>query len=307
MVNLVDAQKPDSTKTTMPDPMMAIYYFFMVTTIYCILSVFIMDSAQRFVAKVCYILIVVSGEFFVNLNLSESMCGIRQWKSVFFVTILPWTMIFGVLQLFLALFPGWLSPFSNTFGYLVARLMGLPDLMKSLLVDVNPNGTEASKALENVRLDNSLLINELFAESGKIAKEEVIDKKTKQKRTQDKKDENGMPVWERGGFKGAWDKLVDGQIIKPEYKSGNSKEGDTMMNKLYFFVQMKFTIAEYIWNLLAGFLVTSISYNYIINAGCAKSPKEMKNRFDKYLDEENTKQKNKKEQEKNQPTYVQNN
>jgi hypothetical protein len=265
MVNLIDTEKRDSTRTHMPNPMMAIFYFFIVTTIYCVISIFIMDSTQRFAAKVCYVLLVVTGEYFINLNLSESMCGVRQWKSAFFVTILPWFLIFGVLHLFLALFPGWLSPFSNTFGYLVAKLMGLPDLMKSLLVEVNPNGTEASRALESVRTDNSLLINELYAESGKKAKVMEIDKDTKEKKLVDKKDARGAPIWERPGFETAWNKLADGQIIKPEYKSGKTKEGDILKNKLYFFVQMKFTIAEYVWNLLTGFLVTSISYNYIIN------------------------------------------
>jgi len=306
MVNLVDTEAPDSTRTNTPNPMMAIFFFFVVTTIYCIVNIFIMDSSTRLLTKFCYILFVVTGEYFINLNLSESMCGVRQWKSTFFVTIFPWFLIFGVLHLFLVLFPGWLSPFSNTFGYLVAKLMGLPDLMKELLVEVNPNGTEASRALESVRTDNSLLINELYAESGKIAKETVVDPVTKVQKLVDKKDKvTGAPVWERQGFKNAWDKLADGQIIKPEYKSGKSKESDIMQNKLYFFVQMKFTVAEYIWNLLAGFLVTSISYNYIINTGCAKSPKEMKERYDKYEAEQDKRRQKRKDEAENQPTYVQ--
>lgn len=305
MVNLVDTERPNVSRVTQPNPMMAIFFFFIVTTIYCVLSIFIMDSNTRFLAKVCYLLFVITGEYFINLNLSESMCGVRQWKSSFFVTILPWFLIFGVLHLFLALFPGWLSPFSNTFGYLVAKLMGLPDLMKTILVEVNPNGTEASRALESVRTDNTLLINELYAESGKIAKMEITDPKTREKKLVDKKDDRGAPIWERPGFKTAWDKLADGAIIKPEYKSGKTKEGDILLNKLYFFVQMKFTIAEYVWNLLTGFLVTSISYNYIINTGCAKSPKEMKDRYDKYEAEQDKKHNKKQDDKANKPDYVQ--
>jgi hypothetical protein len=40
-----------------------------------------------------------------------------------FVTLIPWLMLFGVLHLFLMIFPGWMAPFANTFGYLVAKLM----------------------------------------------------------------------------------------------------------------------------------------------------------------------------------------
>ena len=186
------------------------------------------------------------------------------------------------MHLFITLFPGWLSPFSNTFGYLVAKLMGLPEFMKKILVETDKTkDSEASRALENVRVDNSLLINELYTESRKYNPE------TKN--------------WERSEFDKAWNKLVDGKIIDKK----SEPENEQNRNKLYDFVQMKFTISEYIWNLLTGFLVTSISYNYIINTGCAKSPKEMKERYEKYEAEEDKRQREKQSQNENQPTYIQ--
>jgi hypothetical protein len=106
--------------------------------------------------------------------------------------------------------------------------------------------------------------------------------------------------WERSEFENAWNKLVKGNIIDDK-----PSENEQNKNKLYDFVQMKFTISEYIWNLLTGFLVTSISYNYIINTGCAKSPKEMKERYEKYEAEEDKRQREKQSQNENQPTYIQ--
>ena len=47
---------------------------------------------------------------------------------------------------------------------------------------------------------------------------------------------------------------------------------------------IKDILAEYIWNLLSGFLVTSISYNYIVNVGCSYSSKQMKSEYEKHLD-----------------------
>jgi hypothetical protein len=183
--------------------------------------------------------------------------------------------------------------------------MGLPELMEKLLVESNPGSSEASRALESVKRDNSLLINELYEESGKIAKIEVTDKKNGITKLVDKTDARGVPVWERPNFKKAWDKLVEGNIIKPKYKSDTSSEGDTMLNKLYFFVQMKFTIAEYIWNLLAGFLVTSISYNYIINTGCSQSPVVMQEKYQKYQQEEAQRKQNTQNEQNKQPSYSQ--
>lgn len=290
MVNLVN--NPSSTEEKpLPNPMMAILFFFIVTSIYCAISLFIVDSSQRFIAKICYVLFVISGEYFINLNLSESMCGIRQWQTSFFITIIPWVLIFVLLHLFLVMFPGWMTPFSNTFGYLVAKLMGLPDLMKKILVE-NGKEPEVSRALESVRTDNSLLINELYTEKGETAK-----------------DASGVPTGRtiRPIFDNAWNKLVEGQIIKnfPDTNPNDKESKTSLKNKLYGFVQMKFTIAEYIWNILTGSLVTSISYNYIINTGCAKSPQEMKRRYDKYEEEQDEKKNNKEKQGENQPTYVQ--
>ena len=51
---------------------------------------------------------------------------------------------------------------------------------------------------------------------------------------------------------------------------------------------MKDTVSEYIWYMLTGTLVTSVSYNYVVNKGCHQSVKEMKKRrkaYEKRLEE----------------------
>ena len=290
MVGLLDVETKDSKNST-PDPLMAMIFFFIVTSIYCVINIFISDSHQKLIAKVCYILFVIIGQYFINLTLSRQMCGIAQWKSTMFITLVPWLLIFGVMHLFLYLFPGWTAPFSNTFGYLVAKLMGLPDLMKKILVDQNSDLPEASRALENVRSDHSLFINELYTES----RTEKLDTKT------------GEPFrpsqYERPIYDKAWKKLEDGGIIK-KFDEATS-ERPKMMDSLYHFVNMKYSISEYVWNLLTGFLVTSVSYNYIINTGCAKSPEEMKKRYDDYEAEQNTKRNEKDKKDEKEPTYTQ--
>lgn len=303
MVNLVEDDSETTTTTSLPNPMMAILFFFIVTSIYCVLSLFIMDSMQRMIAKACYVIIIVIGQYFINLNLTESMCGTRQWQSSFITTIFPWFFIFGIMHLFLALFPGWKSPFSNTFGYLATKLMGLPDLMKEILIDVSADGPEASRALDNVKTDHSLLINELHEESVKTLQVEKTDKYGA-KTMVDKLGIDGKPEMARPKFKVAWDKLVKGNIIKPEFKSG-TPNGDRYMDKLYFFVQMKFTIAEYVWNILTGFLVTSISYNAIINSACAQSPEKMRQNYEQYKANEDKREKDKTQRQDNDPDYVQ--
>jgi hypothetical protein len=44
------------------------------------------------------------------------------------------------------------------------------------------------------------------------------------------------------------------------------------------FVRLKDAVSEYIWYMLTGSLVTSVSYNYIVNNGCTQSVQELKKR-----------------------------
>jgi hypothetical protein len=329
MSRLIDIEAKDKNDTT-PDPLMAMIFFFIATSIYCVISIFISDS-QRLIAKICYICFVIIGEYFINLTLTQQMCGVAQWKTTMFVTLIPWVLIFGVMHLFLILFPGWSAPFSNTFGYLVAKLMGLPDVMKEILMNPDERAenqgkapqAEAIRALESIRSDNSLFINELYTEKPIPAMQLVDDKKNPMwmdkeqtipriatpadiaagKNVTNALDAAEKPIFQRPNFEKAWKKLEAGQIVKTFPTAENLRT--IMMDKLYHFVQMKYTIAEYVWNLLTGFLVTSISYNYILNTGCAKSPKEMKDRYDKYNAEEDKKARDKKKQGENQTVYVQ--
>lgn len=286
MVKSVDEKNPT------PDPAMAMIFFFIVTSVYCVISIFLNSSQQRLVIKVCYVLLIIVGQFFINLNLTESMCGIRQWKSTLFTTIVPWLIIFIVLHLFLVIFPGWLVPFSNTFGYLVAKLMGLPDLMKEMLAPPVGEDKEISNALESIRVDNSLFINELYTEDDKF----VMDGDGKFTL-----DADGKKIKSRPNFDKTWDRLVNTKIIDP----AKQKDYPDFKDRLYAFVQMKFSVAEYVWNLLTGFFVTSVTYNYIINTGCSKSAKEMEERYNTYQAEASKDKKKKEEEEKNKPNYVQ--
>lgn len=295
MPSLLDIQtEKDQDNTPTPNPLAAMIFFFIVTSIYCVISIFMSGSAMlKLTTTICYILFVITGQYFINLNLTHAMCGVRQWKSALFITFIPWVMIFGVLHLFLYLFPGWLSPFSNTFGYLVAKLMGLPDLMKIILVPMDKN--TSNDALLQVSSDTSLLINQFSPENYVEIPDEAAEK-------------NGVKrlIKTRENFDLAWSKLQESRIIqKLESDNDDPYKNETYRNKLYNFVQMKYAISEYVWNMLTGLFVTSISYNYILNTGCAKSPKEMKERYDKYQSDLEKKEREKELTNKNQPKYVQ--
>ena len=76
-------------------------------------------------------------------------------------------------------------------------------------------------------------------------------------------------------FEGEIKNLKSGKIIKEPLV-------DKDKNDLYTYILQKNTVAEYIWNLLAGFLVTSVSYNHIVNTTCRKSVNVMKQQYTDY-------------------------
>ena len=220
-----------------PNQVIPLLWFFVVTTIYFFLKVNTSDPMEKKVYIGIYLLLVIIGEYFINLSLTETMCGIKQWQTALNVTVMPWFLIFGVLNMFLVLFPDWLSPFSNTFGYGIAKLMGLGDFFESILqpeIDVtgdkslSPETKAMAEALEHIYSDKSLLLNEI---------------------------KNVDTFWSRMQY-----------IIKPDmYKDVKLKE------RLQYFVNIKNSVAEYVWFVLAGSLVNSITYNYIVTMTCSQS------------------------------------
>ena len=84
-----------------------------------------------------YFLILIITQFFINLGLTNEICGFKQYNVAFTTTIIPWVFIFGSIFLILKVFPNWLEPFSNTFGYFFTYITGVNGFFKSILKDKN--------------------------------------------------------------------------------------------------------------------------------------------------------------------------
>ena len=237
----------DVNSAGMTNPTGGMVFFFIVTTIYTILSYNLNSKPPKegqgttsLMYYGIYLGMVFIGEFFVNLSLTAGACGKPQYSTALITTILPWGFMFGIIALLISIFPGWLSPFSNTFGYGIALMAGLSDTMNSIIKpkDSIPEDAFMAQALEHIYSDNSLLVNEITPNN----------------------------------FNSFWTNM----------KGIFTDNADQYKNKLYSLVQLKYAVAEYVWYILAGLLVTSVSYNYVINAACGINAAEMKKRHDKY-------------------------
>jgi hypothetical protein len=246
-----------------------------------------------------FFLVLIIGEYFINLAMSKDICGFDQEKTALLATVLPWFIVLGVLKAALIVFPGWLSPFSNTFGYIfVSVATDMKDVFNSILTpqfDLAPasqktasggqtggagdstgglqdsadipadeikNKRDIGRALEQIYTDQSILLNELNLDN--------LDR--------------------------FWDSFKESRLIRPSAKIED-------LEKIRTFLIMKSVVGEFVWLLLCGMLVVSISYNYILNMGCSFTPEQQKIRA-QVLKEKQEDAKKKADAEKNKVLTV---
>jgi hypothetical protein len=216
--------------------------------------------------NILFFIVLITGEYFINLAMSKDICGFDQEKTALIATVLPWFLVLGALKAALVVFPGWLTPFSNTFGYIfVSVVTDLKDVFNAILTpqfDLAPpkdgggqkgggdgglqdsadipednvkNKRDIGRALEQIYTDQSILLNELSLDN--------LDR--------------------------FWDSFKESRLIRPSAKIED-------LEKIRKFLMMKSIVGEFIWLTLCGMLVVSISYNYLLNIGCSFTPEQQK-------------------------------
>lgn len=223
--------------------------FFLITTVYFVLKSYSKSPSQVKIWTIIYLLMLIVSQFYINLSLTNDICGFNQYGVAFMVTIIPWVIIFGILNIILFTFPSWLSPFGNTIGYLVCVITGINRFFLNILNDKSAlnsvKNKEIIETINHIYTDKSLLINEISLSE--------------------------LPLW--------WKNMKAANILKP---SANEEDYNTLKS----YITLKNDISEYIWYMLTGGLVTSVSYNYIVNSGCKQSVDEMKKRHDEYIEKD---------------------
>lgn len=248
----------------------AIAFFIIITTIFTIIiyatlpndSTIYENNSNTNLYVLIYVLIIVVGNYLINLNITKSVCGEPQWAQTLINTIIPWIVIFGLLNICLIIFPGWISPFANTIGFGVINILGLSSLLDNLLNRINPDSKTnplndlVARGIQEIYGNNSLFINQIPTNSEEFKKFVTILEET-------------------------------GYFVKGLNTSSKS------IIQLFKFLQLKELIGKYVWNLLTGILVTSVSYNFIINSQCDNSVKKLEENRNNFLLEEKKKQKTK--------------
>ena len=198
--------------------------------------------------------------------MTKDICGFDQGKTALIATVMPWFLVLGALKSALIVFPGWLTPFSNTIGYMfVSAATDLKDVFNRILTpqfdlepktassdsgsqkgggeedsadipkDNVPNKRDIGRALEQIYTDQSILLNELNLDN----------------------------------IERFWDSFKESKLIRPSAQVED-------LDKIRKFLMLKDIVGEFVWFALSGLLVISISYNYMLNIGCSFTPEQQK-------------------------------
>jgi hypothetical protein len=357
-------------ESNLPNPSSTIVYFLLTTICFAFFTIYnifqkqeisqITEATNNNVINFVYILLLVVGSYFINASISKSMCSQSiQWSYVLMITLLPWIIIFISLYFVLKIFPGWITPFSNTIGYSVIGLLGIEKTYDDIFISTDEanSNTELVKAIANMNSNKPKFINqisidiqefvEFFTQMGQLLKkgisekvneiqipeqitnltrgEGMIDTGTKGKGMIDTGTEGkGMSaiVTEGKGISTGADEEVYGgrafaskarnylpkktHMYKKNFKGGGPEDlylppsppiepgkptKEPIKNPiilLYQLLVIKQLIGKLVWYVLAGILISSISYNLVINMACEKSLEEIKKDFETAREEQST-------------------
>jgi hypothetical protein len=98
-----------------------------------------------------FLILIIILMYFINMSILQTKCNSSN-STVFSATLFPWVFIFGTMMYVLTYYHEWKRPFSNTFGYLVAKLFNGNQHLKDILNQDAP--------LDKIYNDPSLLINQ---------------------------------------------------------------------------------------------------------------------------------------------------
>ena len=246
-----------------------------------------------------FFLVLIIGEYFINLAMSKDICGFDQEKTALIATVLPWFIVLGVLKAALIVFPGWLSPFSNTFGYIfVSVITDMKDVFNSILTPQFDLAPASQKTASGEQTGGACDSTGGLQDSADIPADEIKNKRDIGRALEQIYTDQSILLNELNldNLDRFWDSFKESRLIRPSAKIED-------LEKIRTFLIMKSVVGEFVWLVLCGMLVVSISYNYILNMGCSFTPEQQKIRA-QVLKEKQEDAKKKADAEKNKVLTV---
>ena len=295
-----------------PIPGSPLIFFFFITLGFLIFTLFSIQNAKSIddiekakdgsLLTIIYVCVLIIGSYFINSTVSKAICNSEavRWSNILLATLLPWIIIFFSLFIVLKIFPGWITPFSNTVGYVVISILGVENTLTAILNKNTGDSVDLAKAIANITHNKSNFINQIDINKatflsfiGDLKKVGIITLNNQEGDGDGEGAEGtatagaGTAATRGGATRGG--ETRGGTVPGPTGAiAGAAGSGDgtaAAANKelltnpdiqnLYKLLVIKNVLGQITWYTLAGVLVSSVSYNYIINMSCDKSLEEI--------------------------------
>ena len=334
-----------------PIPGSPLIFFFFITLGFLIFTLFSIQNAKSIddiekakdgsLLTIIYVCVLIIGSYFINSTVSKAICNSEavRWSNILLATLLPWIIIFFSLFIVLKIFPGWITPFSNTVGYVVISILGVENTLTAILNKNSNVSGDLAKAIANITHNKSNFINQIDINRGtfltfigELKKVGIITLNnpgtgtagtttaTAAATTRGTAAGTAAGTATRGGAtrgtatrggaagSGTVPGLTGGGATRGGATRGGTVgattpgptgaaaatatpgaaaaaaaaaaankelEANPDIQNLYKLLVIKNVLGQITWYTLAGVLVSSVSYNYIINMSCDKSLEEI--------------------------------
>lgn len=233
------------------------------------------SNSYTFLAIYFFAVIII--QCIVNVNAINEKCGGSISENIGYtglITIVPWTLIFGILLVVLTIYPGFKSAFSDVIGYywisssankIITELLIDRDVEHSLSESISPEKKneieKAADAILKICGNSAVLINQMSPTN----------------------------------FQHFWEILnpLKKEKYRPNSSSYNQTETEEKRNNLFDLVVTKDNIGEAMWFIYTGLLVTSVVQLKISAKGCSSNVKTMQKNYAKFKDKEKKNNSNK--------------
>lgn len=189
----------------------------------------------------------------------ENNCSSKEISKITGFIFIYWIFLFLFGAVLLMFLPGWVSPFSNTFGYSFIYLMGkmkeVDKFVLTLMDKANHNDKMKKDRIKCLLTDRSLFLNEITPYSlDNYIEMEIGDTKLE-------------TLLNTPGFKD--------HTYKNNMKYDNNlKEIIDNFKKL---LNIKESVGIFIWYILLGFTTIMLTSNIVRQSKCEKNVKEINN------------------------------
>lgn len=215
-----------------------------------------------------YFALVIISQISLNVMSMYFKCGgnfIDSLTNATSLTILPWSLIFGVVIITIMIFPGFKSAFSDVIGYFYISSKA-NEVLNTLLVDKNIRMDNLQPSEKDKMKDAADLVMKIYGNTSILINQIVPS--------------NYIQMWDQMRI-----------LRKPEYQDDNNEKTKALKEQLFGLVVTRENVGEAMWYIYTGILIISLVKMNIETRGCSSNIDVMETKYKQFLSTEDDKNK----------------